>query len=383
MKQIKFLILGIIILPILLQSCASGLTANVRKAETSIQSGNLAEAKQLIDAAVEDSVAQQEAKTWMAYGNTYLAIATDSTNSVEVDNPLQKAYTGYSKVAEMEDTTSLLGVQANQQIEQVWANAINSGATLYSDQNYAEAIKLFDVAKMAMPKDTTAYIYGGISAQQAGNMPEAAENYAYLVDSLDYVSKDFYNSLIYIYLVEEKDEEKALGYLRKAQDVFPDDPEFLKREITMLINQEQYDEAEQKLSRAIDAEPDNPMLYYNQGYLYEQMENGEKAVESYKMAIEKDPQYFDANFNLGAYYYNRAADILAEANDMDLKEYQEKGEEIENQAKEYFEQALPYLETSQSLDSSNQKVLSTLSTIYQQLDMDEKAQEINDKLESM
>ncbi|MEO0331654.1 MAG: hypothetical protein AAF223_08200, partial [Bacteroidota bacterium] len=161
MKQIKFLILGLIVLPILLQSCASGLTANVRKAETSIQSGKLAEAKQLIDAAVEDSIAQQEAKTWMAYGNTYLAIATDSTSSVEAENPLQNAYTGYSKVVEMEDTTSLLGVQADQQIEQVWANAINNGATLYSNQSYEEAIKLFDVAKMAMPSDTTAYIYGG------------------------------------------------------------------------------------------------------------------------------------------------------------------------------------------------------------------------------
>ncbi|WKN43530.1 tetratricopeptide repeat protein [Tunicatimonas pelagia] len=383
MKQIKFLVLGLIVIPMLLQSCASGLTANIRKAGTSLETGDLAEAKVLIDSAVVDSVAQQDPKAWMTYGDVYLAIATDSTNSVDAENPLLKAYQGYSRVVEMEDTASLLGVQANQQIEQVWANAINNGASLYSAQNYDEAIKLFDVAKMAMPDDTTAYIYGGISAQQAGNLEAAAEDYAFLVDSLDYESKDFYNSLIYIYLVENKNEEKALDYLQKAQVAFPDDPEFLKREITMLINNEKYDEAEQKLTKAIDAEPDNPMLYYNQGYLYEQMGKGEQAVESYKKSIEQDAQYFDANFNLAAYYYNEAAEILAEANNMELKEYQEKGEEIEKQAKEYFEKALPYLETSQMLEPDNQKVLSTLSTIYQQLGMNEKAEEIDTKLESM
>jgi len=384
MKQIKILILALIVVPMLLQSCASGLTANIRKAGTSLETGDLAEAKTLIDSAVADSVAQQDPKAWMTYGNVYLAIATDSTNSVEAEDPLLKAYEGYSTVIEMEDdTTSILGVQANQQIQQVWANAVNEGANNYSSQNYERAVELFDIAKMAIPDDTTAYIYGGISAQQGGDLQAAAEDYAYLIDELDYKSKDFYNQLIYIYLVEDKNEEKALKYLQKAQTAFPDDPEFLKREITMLINSEKYEEAREKLTKAIDAEPDNPMLYYNQGYLYEQMGEGEQAVESYKKSIEKDAQYFDANFNLAAYYYNEAAEILAEANNMDLQEYQEKGEEIEGKAREYFERALPYLETSQTLEPDNEKVLSTLSTIYQQLGMNDKAEEVDSKLESM
>jgi len=383
MRFIRFFIVALIVLPMLLQSCASGLTANVRKAETSMQSGDLAEAKILIDSAVMDSVVKQDPEAWMTYGNVYLAIATDSTNSVDAEDPLQKAYKGYATVLEMEDTSSLLGVQADQQMQQVWANAINMGAYNYSEQNYDEAIDYFAVARQAVPEDTTAYIYGGISAQQAGNMAVAADNYAYLLDSLDYASKDFYNSLIYIYLVNDQDMDKGLEYLRKAQEVFPDDPEFLNREITMLIQNEDYDEAEQKLNRAIEMEPDNPTIYYNQGYLYEQMGKGEQAVNSYKKAIEVDPQYFDANFNLAAYYYNQAAEILTEANNMDLQEYQEKGEEIENNAKVYFEKALPYFENAIDIQPDNQKALSSLSTIYQQLGMDEKAEEVNSKLESM
>ncbi|MGB3587257.1 MAG: tetratricopeptide repeat protein [Tunicatimonas sp.] len=379
MKQLQLLLVTLIALPIL----TFGQAKNVRKAQSSLEKGELAEAKQLIDPAINDEKTKDDGKTWYTYGDVYLAIATDSTKSVQVDEPYEKALMAYRKVKDLEKENSLYAVQADQQVQQVWANAVNNGASLYSAQSYDEAIKLFDVAKMAMPDDTTAYIYGGISAQQAGNMSAAAENYAYLVDSLDYTSKDFYNSLIYIYLVENKDEEKALEYLRKAQDVFPEDPEFLKREITMLINNEMYDEAKQKLAKAVDAEPDNPMLYYNQGYLYEQMDDSEQAIESYKKAIEKDPKYFDANFNLAAFYYNEAADILAEANDMDLKEYQEKGEAIEAEAKSYFEKALPYLETSQSLEPDNQKVLETLATVYQRLEMNDKAEKINSKLDSM
>lgn len=383
MKQIKLLTTALVILPMLLQSCAPGLTANVRKADTSLQSGKLAEAKELIDTAVEDSATQESAEAWMTYGDVYLSIAMDSSNSVQADDPLQKAYEGYSQVLEREDTSSTLGGQANQQMKQVWAYAINTGSTYYSDQDYQQAGEYFDIAKQAAPDDTTAYIYGGISAQQAGNMNLAAENYAYLVDSLDYVSKDFYNSLIYIYTVENQDMERGLQYMRQAQEAFPDDPSFLNSEITMLINNGEYDEAEQKLTRAIELEPNNPANYYNQGYLYEQMDKGDQAVASYQKAIEQNPQYFDANFNLAAYYYNEAAEILAEANNMDLKEYQEKGEEVEANAKEYFEKALPYLETSQNLQPDNEKVLATLSTVYQQLGMSDKAEEIETKLESM
>ena len=376
MKKLQFLLVALIALPVL----TFGQAKNVRKAQSSLEKGELAEAKQYIDPAINDEKTKDDGKTWYTYGDIYLAIATDSTKSVQVDKPYEKALMAYRKVKDFEKENSLYAVQADQQVQQVWANAINSGASLYSAQNYEEAIKLFDVAKLAVPEDTTAYIYGGVSAQQSGNMSVAAENYAYLVDSLDYKSKDFYNQLVYIYLVEDKDEEKAITYLRKAQDAFPDDSEFLKREITMLINQEMYDEAEQKLARAVDAEPDNPMLYYNQGYLYEQMDNSDQAIESYKKAIEKDPKYFDANFNLAAFYYNQAADILAEANNMDLKEYQEKGEAIEAEAKEYFQKALPYLETSQSLEPDNQKVLETLATVYTRLEMSDKAEEINNKL---
>ena len=362
---------------------AFGQNKNVRKAESALESGNLAEAKEWIDPAINDEKTKDDGKTWFIYGSVYQAIAEDSTNSVQTDDPYKTALDAYAKAKELEKEGSVYYTFADQQIQGVWAQNINKGAELYSAQDYENAIKLFDVAKMAQPDDTTAYIYAGISAQQAGDLGDAAENYRYLIDELDYKSIDFYNSLIYIYMVDQKDTETALEYLRKAQDAFPDNSDFIKREINILINEENFEEAEKKLTKAIQAESDNPILFYNRAYLYERMDRTDEAVENYKKAIEIDPSYFDANFNLAAFYFNEAAEILKEANEMDLKEYQERGQEVEDNAKVYFEKALPYLEKSKEIQPDNQKVLGTLQTVYTRLGMNDKAEEIQSEISGM
>lgn len=362
---------------------AFGQNKNVRKAESALESGNIVEAKEWIDPAINDEKTKDDGKTWFIYGQVYQAIAEDSTGSVSAEDPYQTAVDAYNKAKELEKEGAVYYTFAEQQIQSIWAQSINKGAELYSAQDYDNAITQFDIAKIALPMDTTAYIYGGISAQQGGNLDVAAENYIYLIDELDYKSEDFYNSLIYIYLVEEKDSEKAIEYLGKAQEAFPENSDFLKREINVLINDENYDEAERKLTKAIEKENDNPILYYNRAYLYEQMDRNEDAIENYKQAIEIDPSYFDANFNLAAFYYNRAAEILQRANDMDLKEYQKRGKEIEDEAKSYFERALPYLEKSKELKPDDEKVLGTLQTVYTRLGMDDKAEEIQSQMSGM
>ncbi len=379
MKNLTLILIALFALPVAMQAQSK----NVRKASSALDKGDLAEAKAQIDPALNDEKTKDDGKTWLLYGQIYQAIGDDSTGSVQAEQPYMKAMEGYNKAMEMEKEGSTNYTLADQMKEQVWANAVNKGAALYSDQSFEEAIQYFDVAKTAKPQDTTGYIYAGISAQQAGQLEAAAENYAFLVDSLNYKSEDFFNSLIYIYLVEQKNSEKAIDYLQKAQEAFPDKPDFLKREITVLINNEEYDQARDKLARAIEAEPDNAILYYNRGYLFEQMGDGDQAIENYQKAVEVDPDYYDANFNLAAFYYNQAAEILQEANNMDLKEYEEKGAAVEDSAKLYFEKSLPYLEKSRTIKPEDQKTLSTLQTVYTRLSMDEKAEEVQTKLDSM
>ena len=68
-----------------------------------------------------------------------------------------------------------------------------------------------------------------------------------------------------------------------------------------------------------------------------------KAEGAYKAAIEADPEFFDAYFNIGVLYNNRAADMYEQRNSIKSdKEYmacKEKADAVYLAAKPYFEQA--------------------------------------------
>lgn len=360
-----------------------GQAKNVRKAESALEDGELIEARTLIDEALNDDKTKDDPKTWFIRGNVYKAISEDSTGTVSIEgDPFNIAIESYQKTLELSKENSTYYVFADQKMGEVWASSLNTGAEYYQNQEYDQAIEYFEKAMAAKPEDTTAYLYAGISAQSSGDYDKAEDNYLSLLD-LGYKNEDIYNFLINVNLTEKKNPDKALEYLQAAREAYPENNEFLKREVVILINEERSDEAENKLSEAIAADPDDPQLYYNQGYLYEQMGRNEDAVASYKKALELNPDYFDATFNIAAYYYNQAAEILQKANDMDLKEYQEKGKEVEAQAKDFFQRALPYLEKARELEPDDVKVLSTLQTVYTRLGMSDKAEEIESKLEQM
>ena len=360
-----------------------GQAKNVRKAESTLESGNLMEAMALINEALNDEKTKDDPKTWFVRGNVYKAIGEDSTGTVSIDeDALKIAIESYHKAQELSKENSTYSVFADQAIGEIWAVNLNKGAEYYQNSDYENAISYFEKAMLAKPEDTTAYLYSGISAQSSGNYDVAEANYTKLLE-LGYKNEDIYNFLINVNLTEKKNPEKALEYLQAAREAYPENNDFLKREIVILINEERSDEAENKLAEAIKADPDDPQLYYNRGYLFEQIGKNEEAVSSYQKALEIDPDYFDANFNIAAYYYNQAAEILQKANDMELKEYQEKGKLVEQEAQDYFKQSLPYLEKARELEPDDVKVLSTLQTVYARLGMSDKAEEIEAKLEQL
>jgi tetratricopeptide (TPR) repeat protein len=75
--------------------------------------------------------------------------------------------------------------------------------------------------------------------------------------------------------------------------------------------------------------------------------------EYYTKALVVDPNNFDANFNLGAAYFNEAILIRKQLEMMDMKDYQTKGKEIEGQVCGKFKQALPYFEKAKSVKDTD------------------------------
>lgn len=356
--------------------------SNVRKAESAKEKGNLEEAMQLIEAATENEKTKDNPKTWYTKATIHEAMFIGPDGKVKDESQLDKTVEAYEKTKALAKGNDTYAVFADQRLEAIWGQFLNAGADAYQNEQYQEALTDFEIAAKLKPEDTTAYLYAGISAQQAELWGKAIANYYKLMD-LGYNQKDIYNSAIYVERAINKDDEKALEVVRRAREAFPDDKDLMKEEINLLITTDQAEEARKKLEDAIAAEPDNANLYYNLAFLNDQVGDKEKAIEHYEKAVELDPNYFEANFNIAVVYYNQAADLIKKANEMDLKTYQKKGKAIEDEAREGFRKAMPYLEKASQLKPDDLTVLETLQTVYSQLKMNEKVVELSKQIQAL
>jgi len=346
--------------------------SNVRKADRALESGDLQEAKELINEAAEHEKTIDDPKTWYTRGTIYQAILNDEGYSEEL---VKEASKSYDKVFELVDEGDKYFTLTDLKVQELWGGFINEGSEAYSAQKYEDAVKAFDKALLVLPEDTTATLYAGIASQQIQKNQDALKYYYRLLD-LDYHSEDVYGSIISIERYANEDLEKALEVTRMAKKKFPESDSFQKQEINLLINSGQVDVAKDRINEAIEREPDNANLYFNLGYLYEQLEKPKKAEEAYLKAIEIDPDYLDANYNYAVFYYNKAADLLAKARDMDLQTYKKEGKKLEKEAETYLKKSKPYFEKSLEIAPEELAVIETLQTVYTQLGENDKAEEM-------
>jgi len=351
----------------------------VNKASQFKDKGELMNAKDQIDLATVHEKTINKPKTWFTKGEVYEAIAFDSTYQDMQDEALTEAVAAYNKAKSLDEGGSYDGLSLIK-IDNMWGTMINNGAEAYNQEDYETAITYFEKSSILKPEDTTGYYYAGIAAQQGELYQKALDNYYKLID-LDYHSEDIYSSVVYLERTQNNDDEKALEVLEQARVHFPDNETLMKEEINLLIVTEQTDKAKAKLTEAIKAEPDNANLYYNLAYISEQTDDDEAAVANYEKAIEADPEYFDATFNLAVNFYNKGAEILKKANDMDLRTYQKEGKKVEEEARVEFNKCLPYLEKANEIKPEDRTVLETLQTVYVQLKMNDKAEALNTQLE--
>ena len=112
-------------------------------------------------------------------------------------------------------------------------------------------------------------------------------------------------------------------------------------------------------------------------------EKQDLALADYKKAIELDPNNFDAQFNLGVYNYNRAADAYTKASKMDLKTYQVLGKKYESEGKKHFEASVPYFEKALQLQPEDRNTLVSLQKVYFRLGRTVDSERLNVKLQSL
>lgn len=358
------------------------------KAELALTQGKLDIAKAEIDEAFKIDAKGKvsgAAKNWYAKGRIYKAIYLDTTDFKHLANEetLAVAMEAFNKVKSMEKENSSYVIFTNTEVNQLYGSIINDGAAKYDNDDYEGAYYEFMTALTVEENDTTALLYGGVSAQQADMIDEALYCFQTLADNGN-ANMDTYKTMIYLYRTEKDDLDGVLKVVAQALEVFPESSELTQEKITTLILMEKADEAKAELEAAINNDPTNHLYYYFLGYLYDQKEDSEGAIAQYQKALELNPDYYEANYNLGVVYYNVAREIVSELNNLSLDEYRKKETEYVEKAAVHFREALPYFEKAVELRPEEDiQLLETLTGVYLQLKMSDEAEALEKRIKAL
>ena len=331
--------------------------------------GYIEEAITLEKAAIKD-------KTWRYRGEIYLNIANDSVLSVEYPNSLWIAKDSYTKAQEL-DTKGNYEREIITGLGLVQTTAGNQGINDYTTENFSAAAAKFDlsaeVAGMFDVIDTMAVFNAALCYEKSGDVDLAVARYK-SCGSFGYQVPNVYLFVANL-LRQDGRVEDALSELQSARKQFPREQSLIIEELNIYLEGKDYERAENNLKLAAEGDPTNEILWFSLGSVYDNLGKTELAAEAYLKALSINASYFDANYNLGAMYFNEAVQGINAANDM-WKPRMTKAESaeqkaLEDAAKEKFIEARPFLEAAHTTNAEDIDTIRSLRDIYARTGQDD------------
>lgn len=366
-----------------LPSLVSAQTSAVTNAILNQRTGLLDKARADIDKAIVNEKTSTKAKTWFTRGEIYQGMLESPIYSkqLQAGEGLQKAFESFNKTIELDTKTGEFGKQAITKMDNLYGRAFNDAVTSYNAKDYDKAIASYKLASQIKPQDTTAVLYSAYASEAKQDFPAAKASYNQLL-AMNYKSVTLYSRLFQM-AKQENNQSEASKILQQALVAYPTNKGFMLEDLNMSLAGGKGEDALGKINKSIAADPSNSNLYAVRGSMYDQQKKTELAVADYKKAVELDPKNFDAQFNLGVYNYNKAADFYTKASKMDLKTYQVSGKKAEVEGKNFFEAAVPYFERALELQPNDRNTLTSLKKIYFRLGRTAESARLETKLQSL
>lgn len=367
----------------------------VSVANSLLNDKNYLEAKSTIDDAFQNADLSQNSRAWFTKGRIYHEILKSkdtSLNSVKKDliDFTEEVVLCYNKTKGLTQPGSNLFILASNQLEVLWAEAINAGYADFQTQAFDAATRAFEMAQVAKPQDTIAYLYAGFSAQNAGNYNGAVKHYTAL-KRIAPLSKTVYNNLIVCAQAMNAPLNERLDIIEEAIFNYPDHLPYIAEEVRALVKLRKYEEAESRLNTVLKRFQNNYELRLRRADLFdiifkEAYASGlperseryfEMATDDYEMYLNKYPQDFTANYNYSVMINEQANRIYDRVNLMNDEEYQISGKETEELGHQWTRKALPYMEKAHALKPKDELVIKALRVYYERLKMQDKLNKLN------
>ena len=349
---------------------------NANKTDGEEMVSNLIDAKNYIDEAFLNTSTSDEPKMWNYRAKVYLKIAL--LKDQKIDNyAIFKAKQSHIRCLDR-DKKGRVVVRKWTKEEDVVAGLIQCGYKLfnmaideYNNENNSEALDLYDEIFEIFDYDSEDQLKRGNITKEtvlhnsffAARRMEDNERSKVLLQNL--IDLNFNDPSIYVHmsdiLQEEGNDDDALKYLSLGRDYFENDPVLINSQINLYIKLNRTDELIDKLSDAIKLDDMNDLLFFNRATVYDQKGMLDEAIIDYKKSIELNPDNFNSNYNLGALFFNRGVELRNEANNSSSDKLYNK---LKKESDVFFDDALPFLETSLSLDPNDKNTLLSLKQLY-------------------
>ena len=372
--------ISILLTLLFVSAAAMAQNANRVSAYNYMTDGEFLKAKEPIDAAITHEKTMSDDKTWRYRGQIYTGLAQGDYEGINKAEAIQTALESYQKSMELDvkDKWKRENVNGMAQAQNI---AVNLGINAYNEQNYADAATLFLVGEEAAAGlgvvDTLALYNAGLAAEQAEDYEMALSQYRKATE-IGYLEAKMYLYMANLYQRME-DQEGYLAIIQEGRAAYPEDADLIVYELNYYLQNQKFEEAENNLKLALEKEPNNKQLHFSLGVVYDNLDRGDEAVAAYQAAIAIDPNYFDAVYNLGAYYFNQGVEMNNAANEIEDNDEYNKAREA---AKGVFEQARPHLEKAHELDASDTGAIASLQQLYALIGETEKYQEMKAKLDA-
>jgi tetratricopeptide (TPR) repeat protein len=357
---------------------ATAQNANVVNAFNYMKDGQYAKAVEFIEPATQDAKTGLSEKTWRYRGDIYrsIALGTDEALKGQFPDAVEKAAESYMKANELDAKGSYKRENALA-LGALQGASLNAGNDAFGKKDYQGAVARYrmseKIAKSFGQVDTNAIFNRALAYESAGDAANAISSYREAI-AAGYNKPEVYR---YIASLQRKGDDlnSAIGTAREGLARFPGNKDLMLDEMQFLLAADRSDEAEASVRAALDKDPSNAVLWSVLGGLYDKKAGSaaeakdlpgvdewyKKAEGAYLKAIEIDPKLFDAYFNVGVVYNNRAASEYEKCNSIKDDAQYTKCKKV---ADDIYLKAVPFFEKAHELNPTDLQTIQQLIKLY-------------------
>jgi len=358
---------------------------------------DLMEAKKYIDLATLDAETGAKAKTWSNRAEIYMLLYNSKDAKVAdlKNGSLDEAAKAYAQTVKLDEKNNY--PQAKDGLKICAIIASNAGIENFKAAKFPEALNSFEKSiqlneEFLQKTDSNAIYNAALSAEKSQNYDKAVQYFHKAIDIKYGGNEDgpMLHSLLAESYLKKGDKVNYISTIQKGRQLYSNDKQLILSELNYFIEAGKYKEAITNLELAMSKEPNNEIFPFNIGVIYDNLANPgegktaptekefnefvEKAEAAYKKAIEINPNYFDALYNIGALYFNRAVKQSEIVNNIkDNNKYKIESAKVD----EIFKKSLPFLEKGEEIRTNDvstyKNLISTLQKLYLMTEQTEKS----------